>query len=125
MFKPPFSTGMAASLVVGQTDFLSNVVANRNEGLYNPYGLGFDSVDNLWVIDTGNNRVLMFPGSSGLTGFLLKLQAGWNLISLPVVPLQSSPAQLLKPLIQLNELVVAWGYSAAFGSPLFPLARVR
>ena len=54
----------------------------------------------------------MFAGSSGLTGFLLQLQAGWNLVSLPVVPLQSSPALLLKALIQLNELTIVWGYTA-------------
>ena len=116
MFKPPFSNNMPASLVIGQTDFISGSADGGSgtptqTGLHYPESLVFDAIGNLWVADMGNNRVLMFPGSSGLTGFVLQLQAGWNLMSLPVVPTQTAPAQLLKPLIQLNVLVMVWGYS--------------
>ena len=112
MFKPPFSNGMAASLVIGQTDFNSGGSATTQTGLNEPQGLGFDVVGNLWVADAGNNRILMFPGSTGLTGFLLELQTGWNLISLPIIPSQTAITVLLKPLIQLNDLKIVWGYSA-------------
>ena len=112
MFKPPFSNGMAASLVIGQTDFNTGGSATTQTGLNEPQGLGFDAVGNLWIADAGNNRILMFPGSTGLTGFLLELQAGWNLISLPIIPSQTAITALLKPLIQLNDLKILWGYSA-------------
>ena len=112
MFKAPFATGMLANLVIGQTDFTHNGHAVSQTGLYRPEGVGFDSVGNLWVADTFNNRVLMFPGSTGLSGFLLELQAGWNLISLPLRPTQTATAKLLAPLIQSQELVVAWGFTA-------------
>ncbi|MGD0175630.1 MAG: NHL repeat-containing protein [Candidatus Bathyarchaeia archaeon] len=112
MFKPPFTTGMAASLVIGQADFTHGSGATTQTGLHAPMGLDFDTVGNLWVVEDANNRVLMFPGSTGLSAFLLELQAGWNLISLPLVPTQTATAKLLTPLIQLHELVVAWGFTA-------------
>jgi len=112
MFRPPFTTGMAASLVIGQTDFNSNSPGTSQTALRYPNGIGFDAVGNLWVADSANNRVLMFPTSTGLSGFLLELQAGWNLISLPLMPTKTATAKLLTPLIQLHELVVVWGFMA-------------
>ena len=111
MFKPPFTTGMAANLVIGQPDFNHSTAATTQTGLHTPNGLGFDAVGNLWVVDNTNNRVLMFPGSTGLSGFLLELQAGWNLVSLPLMPSQTATAKLLAPLIQLNELGIVWGFA--------------
>ena len=63
-FKPPFSTGMAASLVLGQADFTSNA-ANENgpiaaNTLDTPNGGAFDASGNLWIADFSNNRVLEF-----------------------------------------------------------------
>ena len=113
MFKPPFSNGMAASQVIGQADFTGYGYATTQTGFFFPMCLRFDASGNLWVADSSNNRVLMFDGSSGLIGFLLQLQAGWNLVSFPVFLSDPRPAQLLKALIQLNDLVVAWGYVAA------------
>ena len=110
-YTPPFGNGMAAGLVIGQTDFTSNSPGLSQTGLAGPWGIGFDAVGNLWIADANNSRVLMFPGSTGLSGFLLELQAGWNLISLPVVPTQTATAKLLAPLIQLNELGIVWGFT--------------
>lgn len=72
-FAPPFTNGMAASLVLGQPDFMSYTlqVAAANTfffyGSSPPYeavqdygGLWFDSSGNLLVADGGNNRVLVF-----------------------------------------------------------------
>ncbi|MGD0177052.1 MAG: NHL repeat-containing protein [Candidatus Bathyarchaeia archaeon] len=115
VFRPPFTNGMAASLVIGQINFNSGSIneggSTSQTGLSFPFSLSFDLVGNLWVVDTNNNRVLMFPGSTGLSGFLLELQAGWNLISLPLRPTQTATAKLLAPIIQMNDLVTVWGFT--------------
>jgi sugar lactone lactonase YvrE len=61
-FKPPFSNSMNASLVIGQMDFVTNAAAAGKSGLNFSTGSGFafDSAGNLWVGDSGNNRVLEF-----------------------------------------------------------------
>jgi sugar lactone lactonase YvrE len=67
-FKPTFKTNESASLVIGQTDFISGGSNTSQNGLANPFGVAFDSSGNLWVADSGNNRVLKFPQplSSGM-----------------------------------------------------------
>ena len=59
-YKPPFSNGMDASLVLGQANFNSFGEATTNSGLHQPLGLAFDPSGNLWVVDGNNNRVLEF-----------------------------------------------------------------
>jgi len=63
-FVPPFSTGMAASLELGQpaaTAFTSNGFDTISaSSLHAPNALTFDSEGNLWVADTSNSRVLKF-----------------------------------------------------------------
>ena len=73
MFKPPFSTRMGASLVIGQPDFTRSDSATTQTGLNTPSGLGFDASGNLWVADNSNNRVLMFkpPFSNGKAASLV------------------------------------------------------
>lgn len=69
-FKPPFATGMTASLVLGQTNFTSGAAATTQSGMANPHGLAFDNQmkPDLFVADGGNNRVLEFepPFSNGM-----------------------------------------------------------
>ena len=43
MFKPPFATGMAASMVIGQTNFASSGCGTSSTRLNSPYGLAFDA----------------------------------------------------------------------------------
>ena len=58
-----------ADFVIGQTDLSSNLVnaptniatTPGNTGLNTPTGLAVDSAGNLWVVDSGNSRVLRFP----------------------------------------------------------------
>lgn len=66
-YNPPFSTGQAASVVLGQPDFASFAQAFGSAGLYLPGGISFDAGGNLWVADQGNWRVLRFaaPFSNG------------------------------------------------------------
>jgi hypothetical protein len=71
-YAAPFSTGEAASLVIGQTSFTtSTTTAGANEataaGLEFPTSVAFDSSGDLWVSDTDDCRVLEFtaPFSTG------------------------------------------------------------
>jgi sugar lactone lactonase YvrE len=69
-FKPPFSNGMKASLVIGQGTFTSSETAiSRNRfWIAGPTGEAFDPAGNLWVADCGGNRILEFkpPFLSGM-----------------------------------------------------------
>lgn len=61
-FMPPFTNGMAASLVIGETSFTSFhdiSVSAKTLGLHAD-GIGFDRAGNLYVADGGANRVLLF-----------------------------------------------------------------
>ncbi len=60
-----FADGAAADLVIGQPDFFSsrpNVTNSQPTAntLYNPTGVAVDSNGNLYVADSGNNRVLEY-----------------------------------------------------------------
>jgi hypothetical protein len=81
-FSPPFSTGMAATLVLGQADFTHN---GSNQGgavpgattLSGPNAGAFDSAGNLWMADFLNNRVLKFtaPFTTDMAASLVLGQA--------------------------------------------------
>ncbi|MCL5006970.1 MAG: peptidoglycan-binding protein [Patescibacteria group bacterium] len=59
------SDGENASYVLGQTGFTNNGSATTQSGLYEPYGLAYDSVNSrLFVADYGNNRVLVFNAAT-------------------------------------------------------------
>jgi sugar lactone lactonase YvrE len=63
IFTPPFSTGMAASKVLGQTNFnnFTNCTGGiGNNRFTNPFNMAFDSFGNLYVGDATNRRVLVF-----------------------------------------------------------------
>jgi len=60
-YKAPFSTGEAASLVIGQASLTANNYTVINStSLDSPYGLAFDSKGNMWVADLLNGRVLEY-----------------------------------------------------------------
>jgi DNA-binding beta-propeller fold protein YncE len=59
------SNGMKAAKVLGQQDFTTGASATTQSGLSALYGLAYDSThDRLFVGDVGNNRVLVFTGST-------------------------------------------------------------
>ena len=79
-FKPPFTTGMAASVVFGEPDFATvncNTTQNTNDG---PTGMAFDGSGNLWVIDYGNSRILEYkpPFANGMNASLVIGQADFT-----------------------------------------------
>lgn len=59
-YIPPFSNGMNASFVLGQTDFAEMHTGTSANMLAEPYDVKVDNSGNLWVADTDNNRVLEF-----------------------------------------------------------------
>src|SRR5438270_3641088 len=60
-----FSFGAPADFVIGQPDFYSTTALGPgtgvSTGLRSPAGMAVDKNGNLYVIDTGNNRILRFP----------------------------------------------------------------
>jgi len=87
-FRPPFTNGMAASLVLGQADFAGNL-CNRNSDMSAPaaanticnaFGLGFDGQGNLWLADYANSRVLQYrpPFTSGMAASLVLGQTNFS-----------------------------------------------
>jgi sugar lactone lactonase YvrE len=66
-FHAPFTTGEAASLVLGQTGFGLSAISDSAVGMDRPYGIAFDSSGNLWVSESGNNRVTEFVEGGGFT----------------------------------------------------------
>ncbi|MGA3009064.1 MAG: NHL repeat-containing protein [Terracidiphilus sp.] len=79
-YEKPFTSGMAASLVIGQTGFVAFVGADSANGLDYPFGIAFDSAGDLWVGDVYNNRVLEFkpPFSTGMSANLVLGQTGFT-----------------------------------------------
>ncbi len=59
------TAGATADLVLGQTDRFSNLAQGpgtaRTTGLNSPTGIAVDAAGNLYVADTGNNRILRYP----------------------------------------------------------------
>ena len=55
----PTSNDAAASTVIGQASFAATIAAASQTGLSNPYGL-ITSGGQLYVADSGNNRVLIY-----------------------------------------------------------------
>ena len=59
-FSPPFTNDMPADMVIGQRDLTTSICGNDAQTLCHPRDLGFDAFGDLWVVDSDNNRVLVF-----------------------------------------------------------------
>jgi uncharacterized protein (TIGR03437 family) len=60
MFNAPFTSGAAATLVLGQPDDATATPGSGESQMNLPLGVAVDTDDRLYVADTGNNRVLIF-----------------------------------------------------------------
>ena len=69
-YSPPFSTGKAADLVLGQPDFASSggPLTPNSRSLSYPQGIAFDAAGDVWVGDMLNTRALEYapPFSRGM-----------------------------------------------------------
>lgn len=61
-----FSQGTDAEAVLGQQDFVSEVAGNGADGMTRPSGVEVDADGNLWVVEDGNNRVLLFEDAANI-----------------------------------------------------------
>jgi len=122
-FRPPFATGMAASVALGQPDFASNSV-NQGLGaptaatLSKPAGLQVTDANALLVGDTGNNRTLVFSSTVatgmnattvlGQTDFISNAanQGGTAAAGTQSAPWGAGPS--LIALLVLGALVLGW-----------------
>jgi hypothetical protein len=79
-FATPLSTGEAASLVIGQTDFTSSGSGTTSSTLKAPFSAAFDPDGDLWVADSVNNRALEFvpPFTSGMSASVVIGQPGFT-----------------------------------------------
>lgn len=65
-YSTQLTPGAPADIIIGQVDRFSNQAQNpanggRQTGLNNPTGIAVDANGNLYVADTGNNRILRYP----------------------------------------------------------------
>ena len=78
-FPAPVTAGETASIAIGQANTSATGCNNGGTGLATlcgPTDLKFDSAGNLWVADTGNNRVLMYPLANLTTGGSATVELG-------------------------------------------------
>jgi sugar lactone lactonase YvrE len=79
-FTPPFTTGMNATLAIGQPTFSTDSPSAGQKGLDYPSEIAFDTSGDLWVADTGNARVLEFvpPFTTGMSATLVLGQSSFS-----------------------------------------------
>ncbi len=66
VFRPPFTNGMSASLVIGQPDETTSSAGSSDNRFNGPRHAAIDSDGRLYVADSGNNRVSIFSNVSTL-----------------------------------------------------------
>ncbi len=68
-YQPPFSTGMSASVVIGQDSFDTGNSGSGPAGLSGASSVALDISGNLYVADPNNNRVLIYnpPLTAGMS----------------------------------------------------------
>jgi uncharacterized protein (TIGR03437 family) len=67
LFRKDFSSGMAASLVLGQPDFISASAGSNPESLNFPLTVATDTSDRIYVGDYGNGQLKIFAPIWGLS----------------------------------------------------------
>jgi uncharacterized protein (TIGR03437 family) len=70
LFQKPFTNGMSASIVLGQSNFVSATAGTTSSTLTSPSGIAVDPQDRILVADAGNARIQVFApvGSLATSG---------------------------------------------------------
>jgi sugar lactone lactonase YvrE len=91
-YLPPFTTGMSASLVLGQRDFNTASPQITAAGMSRPEVVAFDNSGNLWSSDFALGRILEFtpPFSSGQSATLVIGVSDFTTNGYPAPPSASS-----------------------------------
>ena len=96
-----FSNGAKADFVIGQRDFYSTSRLGPgtafSSGLAVPTGVAVDKNGNLYVVDTGNNRILRFPRPYAQTDQLPNLVIGQTSLSCSTCSQPNSGASPRRP----------------------------
>ncbi|WP_246048665.1 NHL repeat-containing protein [Leptospira sarikeiensis] len=87
-YSPPFSSGMNADLVLGVATFSAGGGPASISTLGAPMAVGVDPSGNVWVADSGNNRVLQFkpPFTNGMNADLVLGQPDFVTSTSPSTP---------------------------------------
>ena len=62
-----------------------------------PYGVAVHPNGTIYVCDSGNNRIQVFGEAPPTVDLILDFKAGWNMVSVPVVPADTSRAAVFPP----------------------------
>jgi sugar lactone lactonase YvrE len=91
-YLPPFTTGMSASLVLGERDFNTANAQITASGMSRPEVVAFDNIGNLWSSDFQLGRILEFtpPFSSGQSASLVIGVSNFTTNGYPALPSASS-----------------------------------
>jgi sugar lactone lactonase YvrE len=91
-YLPPFTTGMSASLVLGERDFNTANAQITASGMSRPEVVAFDNIGNLWSSDFQLGRILEFtpPFSSGQSASLAIGVSNFTTNGYPALPSASS-----------------------------------
>ena len=76
-YVPPFTTGMAATVALGQVSLATDASATTRAGLFGPSGVTVGPGGDVWVADSFNKRVLEYvpPFTTGMDASLVLGQA--------------------------------------------------
>ena len=76
VFDQITSNGQNAAYVIGQSSFVSSLASLSQTGLATPLGLAVDNTGNLFVVDSANNRVLVWTSAITSNGQAANLVIG-------------------------------------------------
>ena len=69
LFPKPFTNGMSASRVLGQSNLISSTASTAPQGFALPRGIAVDPQNRLLIADTGNHRVQIFNAAANINNF--------------------------------------------------------
>ncbi len=93
----PTVNGSMASLAIGQTSLTTRIASTLAAGLTHPGGLRVDSLDRLYVVDHGSNRILIWNQIPSVSGTAADINLG------------QINFQVLSSALNLKKFLLPWG----------------